>query len=151
MSEDRVANAQSILSTLSTYHIEVIRGRVVYSCDLPGGKHWSRRWKSCSKGSFYPVWRAPYHGGTFEVCLAQLARYVMRKPHLPMGWWRRAVSVGCDKKVLEAATAVKWPESFPCVHCGKELITGYDWWSLQDVEGVICWGGKCRKKQQEAA
>jgi hypothetical protein len=149
--QERITKAQSILSTLSTYRIEVIRGRVVFSFLTPDHKIWSRRWKACSSGSFYPVWRAPYHGGTFEVCLAQLARYVNGKPHLPMGWWKRAVAVGCDDKVLAAATAAGWPESFPCVHCGKELTTGYDWWSLNGIEGICCWGGECRKKRGATA
>lgn len=144
---DRLSNAQTILTAMSNYRIELKRGRVVYSCNLPNGKKWSKQWQSVSQGSFYAKWRPPYHGGTFEVCLAQLARYVTGKPHLPMGWWKRAVSVGMAKEVLDAAMAAKWPESFPCVHCGKELITGYDWWSLDGVEGIICWNGDCRKKE----
>ena len=144
---DRLEKARVILAAMSPeYRIDLKRGKVVFSCPSHNGGVWSRQWQSVSAGSFYPKWRSPNHGGTWEVCAAQLVRHITGRPHLPMGWWRQAVRVGISPEVLDAAKSVGWPESLPCVHCEKMLETGYDWWSLGKVEGVSCWGGVCRKK-----
>ena len=146
---DRIRDASLILKAMSPeYELTWGRGRVFFFCTLRDGTLWRRQWQSVSAGSFYPKWRTPNHGGTWEVCAAQLVRYITKRPYLPLGWWKQAVRVGMSPKVLEAAQSVGWPESFPCVHCGKVLETGYDWWSLGKIEGISCWGGECRTKPE---
>lgn len=147
----RLEQAQAILTALSpAYRMGLTRGRVFLSCPISWGSGiWRKQWVSVSPGSFYPRFKsAPYQGGTWCVCVAQLVRFVQGKPHLPMGWWRQAVNVGCEPGVLAAAASVGWPAGFPCIHCGKFLQSGYDWWCVGKLEGVSCWGGECRKEKQ---
>jgi len=146
--EERLVNAQKILSVFSKCKMELNRGKVVFSCDLYG-KPWRKQWVSMSPGSFYPRWKAPDQGGTGTIAMAQLVRYVLGKPLLPMGWWRRVVEVGMEPEILDVAKSIGWPESHPCCLCGETLTTGYDWWSLGKTEGICCWMGECRNKKAE--
>lgn len=92
---------------------------------------------------FYPVWHRTWgHGGTASTALAQLVRWVQGRPVLPLSTWRywsseRILLAGNRGPVMVAALKqAGYPESSPCVLCGRDLgSTGFDWWSLDGVSG----------------
>lgn len=109
------------------------------------GVNVSKRWMTRGQ-DFYPVWHRKWgHGGTATTALAQLVRWVQRKPVLPIASWRYWAGDKCRLLRQSDATqpladmvAAGYPEVARCVLCDCELDRAYDWWSLNGVTGPCC-------------
>lgn len=107
------------------------------------GVAFSRRWMTRGQ-DFYPVWKRMWSGGgTSMTALAQLVRWCKGAPVLPLSTWRYWCSSNVallDLECIKPIEAAGYPESVPCVLCGRLLGTGMalDWWHLDGVSGPCC-------------
>ncbi len=123
--------------------------------DVDGGRvfvRFSHRGKSVRKQwmtrgqDFYPVWHRSWaHGGTATTALAQLVRWIQGRPVLPMRSWQHWMSetvlLGRERgpQILASLRNAGYPESAPCVLCGRDVASSsFDWWSLDGVSGPCC-------------
>lgn len=111
----------------------------------------SRRW-SVRSGSHYPPWYRHWgHGGTCALALYQLVRWVKGLPVVPLSTWRywggKNVYLAREygERVNSILADAGWPETVPCVLCGRDLRTAEDWWDLDGVVGPCCSFGRCRE------
>lgn len=120
-----------------------------------GGKQFSRRWQTLGGQSFYPTWYRHWgHGGTATTALAQLVRWMQKRPVLPLTAWRywtgEKIALGRQRgaECVSILAAAGYPETVNCVLCGVELRR-LGWWSLDGVSGPCCnYTEGCRQKAQ---
>lgn len=125
--------------------IEVLGGRVFVRWSSHRRGNVRKQWMTRGQ-DFYPVWHRKWgHGGTATTALAQLVRWIQGRPVLPMRSWRHwmseTVSLGRDRgpQILLALSNGGYPESSPCVLCGRDVAaSSFDWWSLDGVSGPCC-------------
>lgn len=103
------------------------------------------------RGSHYPSWHRYWgHGGTCAYALNQLVRWVRGQSVLPLSTWRywtgESVALGRSRgpEIVEMLAAGGYPQSVPCVLCGKQIERAGDWWSLDKIEGPSCSMRDCR-------
>jgi hypothetical protein len=124
--------------------LEIDRGRVFVCWERRGTfprKQWMTRWTD-----FYPVWYRQWgHGLSASTALAQLVRWIQGRPVLPLSTWRYWASDGArlagehGPEMVAALEQSGYPESAPCVLCGRDLgNTQLDWWRLDGVSGPCC-------------
>lgn len=119
------------------------------------GEEFRRRWMTRGQ-DWYPVWRREWPGGgTSQIALSQLVRWVRAKPVLPMPTWRywgrEGVYLFRDRarEVVAILEAADYPEATPCVLCGMPLTGSLDWWSLDGVTGPCCnMRSGCRQQRE---
>lgn len=101
----------------------------------------TKRWQ-CRGQDFYPVWHRQWgHGGTASTALSQLVRWILDKPVLPTSTWRYWASDACKLLSMSSVSILVdagYPDVVRCVLCGRELLSGLDWWRLDKVSGPCC-------------
>lgn len=134
---------------------ELVRGWVYLSWDFGYGSQ-RRRWDA-RNGSHYPSWYRKHAGwgGTQTAVFDQMVRAVLGKPIVPFSSWRYWVNGApklCSDRgdvVLDAVAKTGWPETVPCVLCGKQINSVGDWWCVgegrKQMEGPSCSMRDCRK------
>lgn len=134
------------------------RGRVYLTFQTYGKKPdlLTLRWDAYG-GSHFPSWShsAPW-GGTWSSVLDMLAKAIQGKPVWPLRTWDYLVNPPCllggghrAAAILEAVRATSWPESVPCLLCGKQINRVGDWWTIgakkNRVSGPGCSMSDCRE------
>jgi len=146
VSTDRIAASNAVLAILTkNTSIHRVGGHIFVAWSNWGcAEKIVRRWQ-CRGQDFYPVWYRRWgHGGTCCTALAQLVRWSLGKTCLPLSTWKYwatpTVYLGRERgpEIVEILRAAGYPESTPCVLCGRELSGSLDWWSLKKVVGPCC-------------
>lgn len=140
---ERLSQSQQILAAFAP-HVRMWWNRGFFFGWHVNGVVVQKRWKSMSKGSDYPTWynERPFGGTAFQAC-TQLMRWARRKPVLPLRTWRYwcGDSVGMNAEAARLAESFGWPESVPCIFCGKAITPQdrLDWFSFNGADGPGCY------------
>jgi hypothetical protein len=141
MPNQKLIAANKMLSTFAQAKIERrLTGWVVVWQSVSGEV--SKRWQVSKGQSFYPIWKDKYPGGgTSQIALSQLIRWLQDKPVLPISTWKMWASknYGLIKDSdIDILLNAGYPQKASCVLCGQQLNRGFDWWCLDSVSGPCC-------------
>lgn len=129
---DRLATANYVLDVITPgCRLEYARGFFLCWQETWGeGRTRRLRWVPQSRGSDYPSIskRVPF-GGTCCCAVMELTRWCRGLPVRPRETWEYwcGRSVGMTPLALQIVTAAGWPETVPCVFCGRPLGRGVEW------------------------
>lgn len=108
-----------------------------------GGEKIQRRW-AVRHGSLYPTWYSKWcHGGTACTALANLIRWLQKKPVVPLSTWQmwagRKFWLMRDRgdECVTLLETAEYPQTAECVLCGREL-SRFDWWDHGKLSGPCC-------------
>lgn len=134
---------------------ELVKGWVYLSWDYGFGPQ-RRRWDA-REGSHFPSWHRRHAGwgGTSSSVFDQMVRAVQGKPVVPLDTWQYWIEgpaklcSGHGVKILAVVASTGWPDSVPCILCGKQIKSVGDWWTIGEkgkrISGPSCSMSDCRK------
>ncbi len=123
MIPERLAAANEILAAYSPGSSLAVGTNGMYFCWLDYKDRPQRqRWVPRTRGSDWPSIRHLPFGGTHTNATMELYRWVRGTPVRPISMWRSFSPI-----VRELVAKHGWPETVPCVFCGRQVGNGIGW------------------------
>lgn len=144
--QKRLEQANRVLKAIDTsYKIEKTGGGLFLSVHDNSERF---KWVAAFHGSDFPKGfnNMPF-GSTRARAVTELIRWIKGDNVRPLDYWQETVKVGFSPKVVDVAKEIGWPETVPCVNCGRQVGKGTGWDHYDnDVVGPGCL--RCPKEEK---